>query len=564
MDALRVDLTKGRVEKFAISKEDEELYIGGKGVASKLLFNIPPRTDPLSPANAIVFAIGPLSGLRFPGSSRMTCVFKSPLTDAYGESQCGGWIAREFRKAGIFVLCITGKAPKPSYILVQNDSAEILDASDLWGCDAFETERELRKAHGGEVAVIGQAGENLVRFACITHRKGRQFGRCGAGAVMGSKNLKAVVVVGDGDIEVAKPDRLEEFRRWLVEESREKLQSLTRYGTPGILSLVNEAVALPTRYWQKGSFEGAEMISAEALLKFKKRNSSCYGCSVACGTVVEADGVEVEGPEYETLYALGSLCENADVRSIIRAAELCDRYGMDTITTGNVIAYLMACSERGETDVSVNFGDGEAIVELVRKIAFREGIGNVLAEGVRRAAGIMKTSVEPVHSRGLEPAGYDPRSLYGMALAYAVSQRGACHMRSCAYRPNLVGAIDRFSPEGQAKLVKELEDLYCVVDSLVLCRFLSLPIIGPLQWEQIAELYEIVTGRRRSVESLQQAGERIWVLARKFNERENAAEDSLPNVFFNIPIDVYGKKAVVERGAFEKMLYEYYRLRRLE
>jgi len=562
MKLARVNLTKKEVRISEIPEEWEKRYIGGKGVATKLLYEeLPPKIDPFSPENIIIFGGGPVSGIVLSGASRLTCVFKSPMTFAYGESQCGGYLAPEFKKAGINFLYITGRAKKPVYLVIDDGEIEIKDASHLWGKDAFETEEILKKDHEGEVFSIGQAGENLVRFACITHKKGRQFGRAGAGAVMGSKNLKAVVVKGNKKVEVAHPEELKEFRRWLINAVKEKLQILSEYGTPSIMALTNEAGVLPTRYWTKGSFDGFEEINAEAVLKYVKKHSSCYGCTVACGLISKCEDTEIEGPEYETLYALGSLCENKDLKSIIKAAELCDRYGMDTISTGNAVAFLMACSERNEIDEKIEFGDGEKIIELVKKIAFRDGIGDALAEGTKRAAEILRVSVEPVHVKGLEPAGYDPRGLYGIALGYAVSPRGACHIRSCAYRPNLAGVVDRFSPEGEAALVKDLEDMYCVVDSLVMCRFLCLPMIGPILWDEIAKLYRIVTGADVEVEELKRAGERICNLVREFNRREGIREDKLPRLFFKSPIKIYDKDVTVKEEDFEKMLKEYYKLR---
>jgi|Deesub1362A_J573_1020465.scaffolds.fasta_scaffold00699_17 aldehyde:ferredoxin oxidoreductase len=559
MKVARIDLSKSIVRISELPTSWEKEYIGGKGVATKLLFEIPPKIDPFHQENALIFGIGPLNGIALSGATRMTCVFKSPMTGGYGESQCGGFIAYEMRKAGIDFLFITGKADKPVYIVVEDENVQIKDASHLWGKDSYETEDILRKDEDGEVLSIGQAGENLVRFACINHRRGRQFGRGGAGAVMGSKNLKGVVIRGSKKIEVAEPEKLKEFRRWLNQNVVNNLQGMTKYGTPGIMALTNETGVLPTKYWQEGSFDGFESINAEAMQKYVERNTACYACVVACGKISKVADVEVEGPEYETLFSFGSLCYNSDLESIIKANDLCDRFGMDVISAGNTIAFLMACNESGEVDERLQFGDGEAILELLRKIAFREGIGNILAEGVMRAAELLNVSSEPVHVKGLEPAGYDPRGLYGMALAYVTSQRGACHMRSCAYRPNLTGLLDRFSPEGQAALVKDLEDFYCVVDSLVFCRFLCLPVIG-MGWKEIAELLSIITGRETSVEDLKKAGERIHNLTREFNLREGVVNERLPSTFFK-PLRKYDKEFAVDEGSFKAMLEEYYKLR---
>jgi aldehyde:ferredoxin oxidoreductase len=540
---LTVNLSSMEVS-FSSLDQFTDLF-GGKGVATKLLLeNLPAGVDPLSPENLLIFATGPLNGINLSGASRLTCHFKSPLTGGYGESQCGGYIAHEMKKARIDILMIKGKAANPVYLIIEDEKVEIMDADDIWGKDSFETEDILKDRHGGEILNIGQAGENLVRFACINHRKGRQFGRGGAGAVMGSKKLKAIVVRGSKKPEPADPEGLREFRRWLLEALKKTHTSLMNYGTPGIMSLANEAGVLPTRYWEKGSFDGVEKINAEALKKYVVRHTSCYGCVVACGILVKTENAEVEGPEYETLYALGSLCENSNLEELIKASELCDRFGMDTITAGNIIAFWMSSGK-------VDFGDSEKIIELIRKIAFREDEGDVLAEGVKRAKDKLRLEIEAIHVKGLEPAGYDPRGLFGMALAYATSPRGACHMRSCAYRPNLTGKLDRFSIEGQAALVKDFEDFYAVVDSMVFCRFLCLPVIGPIYWEELAKLYRIVTGIEITVEELKKKGEEIVNLTREFNLREGLKDESLPSKFLNS----------IGKDNFRKMLDEYYRLR---
>jgi len=560
MKVARINLTKRSVKMSNIPKEWEEKYIGGKGIATKLLFDIPPKINPFHPDNVLIFGVGPLTGIPLPGSSRMAAVFKSPLTFGYGESQCGGFIGYEMRKTGIDFLYITGKAEKPVYIVVEDQDIKIKNADHLWGKDSYEVEDILKKDEGGEIISIGQAGENLVRFACASHRKGRQFGRCGIGAVMGSKKLKAIVIKGSGKIEFADLEGLKEFRRWMQENIVSKLSSLTKYGTPAISILTNEVGALPTRYWQEGSFEEFEKINPNVLNKYLKRSTACYACPVACGKMRSIGEVEVEGPEYETLYALGSLCYNSDPEVLIKANELCDRYGLDTITVGNVIAFYMACSEAGEVEEKVVFGDNKGILELIRKITFREGVGDILAEGTRIVAEKLNVSVEPVHVRGLEPAGYDPRALYGMGLGYATSQRGACHLRSCAYRANLAGVVDPQSPEGQAEMVKDYEDLYCIVDSLVFCRFLCVPVIG-LYWNDIAKLYKIVTGKETSVEKLKEIGENIWNMTREFNLREGLRDvEIFPSTFFK-PLKHRDKEIVLKKEDFERMIKEYRELR---
>ncbi|WP_456478334.1 aldehyde ferredoxin oxidoreductase family protein [Geoglobus ahangari] len=538
-----VDVGSRNVKLSRIPEKDEKELIGGKGIATKLLLNIPKKADPLSPENAVIFAVGPVNSFRLSGASRMTAVFKSPLTGGYGESQCGGFAPHEMALTGINALMITGRSDKPVYLVVEDGSVEVKLADHLWGLDAFETEEALRKDEGGEVIAIGQAGENLVRFACITHRRGRQFGRAGGGAVLGSKRVKAIVFKGDGE---SRSDK--EFEEFLDDQVIPKLSALQEYGTPNIMWLVNKSKSLPSYYWEKSEFD-IESIDAEAMLKYFVRRNACYACKVACGRISRTERAEVEGPEYETLYAFGSLLGNSNLKSIIEANELADRLGMDTISLGNAIGFAITLSRLGKIDERLDFGEGEKYVELVRKVAFREGIGNLLAEGV---AGMEKlTGVEGVHVNGLEPPAYDPRGIFGVALAYSTSPRGACHMRSCAYRPNLAGQLDRLSPEGQPQLVKELEDFYAVVDSLVYCRFLALPQIG-MGWEDVARLLKISTGRKYGVEQLKRIGHRIHSMAWEFNRREGIGYGRLPSKLFE-----YG----LRREDFERMLEEYKKLR---
>lgn len=597
---LRVDLSKGKVDIRNLPKEMSKKYIGGKGFGAKILFKeIKPKVDPYDPSNLVIFATGPVNGLVLSGAAKLCAVFKSPLTGIWGESQCGGYFAPQLRQAGYDMLIISGKAEKPAYITVDDEEIEIRDAAHLWGIDTFDTEDIIKRDHGKDfqVIAIGPAGEKLVRYACISHDKGRQFGRCGAGAVMGSKRLKAIAVRGSGTIEVAKPEELDKFRRELNEKVKERLKSLMEYGTPAIMALTNATGTLPTRYWTEGEFEGFEKICAETLKRrFFERSKACFACTVACGKISVVRKVPdilplgsfatyvestIEGPEYETLFALGSLCGNDDLESIIKANEICDRLGIDTISAGNAVAFAMYCYEKGiitkeETEgIDLKFGNSEAIIATLRKIAYRNGFGNILAEGVKRAAEIIGKGSEniAVHVKGLEPPGYDPRGLKGVALAYAVSCRGACHLRHMAYRPNLTGqkpfekeAINRLSYQGQAEMVKELEDFHTIVDCMVLCKFVCLPTIGPILWDELTKLYTIITGKEIKKEDLIKTAQNINNTIRKFNSREglNRKHDNLPQRFFNEGLKTgasAGEK--IQKQEFKKMLNKYYKLRGL-
>jgi|Deesub1362A_J573_1020465.scaffolds.fasta_scaffold01744_3 aldehyde:ferredoxin oxidoreductase len=577
---IRVNLSKREIKE----EDLPEGAIGGKDLASRVLLSSS-LAEPLSEESLFIIATGPFSGTGFPGSSRFGAFFRSPLTGIFGESYCGGFFAYEMKKTGYDALIVSGKAEKPVYLWIHEGGVEIRDASHLWGKDAWETEDEIKKEHGKcEVLSIGIAGENLVKFANVAHRKGRQLGRTGAGAVMGSKNLKAIVVRGEREIEVADEERLEELKNEISEKGREVLKAISEFGTPNILAVSNNIGALPTNYWIDGSIEHLEALSAETLKKkYFKRKTTCYACPIACGkySVIEEGkfrGTEVEGPEYETLYALGSLCGIEDVEAVIKGNELCDRFGMDTMTAGNVVAMVMYLMERGvltekEVGFSTSFGDSEGMLRLLEMIAKREGFGGVLAEGCYKAAERIGEEAKRavIHVKGLEPAAYDPRALKGMALAYAVSPRGACHLRHMIYRPNLTGkhpfdperSVDRLS-YNQAEVVKELEDFYAITSSLLMCNFWCLPTIGPVLWSELKEIYESVAGDGLSMEDFKKIGVEINNRVRKFNIKCGVSrkDDRLPERFFSEPLRKGASSGeIVEKERFEEMLSEYYALR---
>jgi len=395
---------------------------------------------------------------------------------------------------------------------------------------------------------------------------------------MGSKRLKAIVVRGTGGLEVPDIEKLERAaEEWRIYMTS-KLTSLIRYGTPAMTGASNSHGALPTRYWETGTFEGAEKIGGERMRgSIVKRDRSCFSCPVRCGkmsylTAGPFAETVVEGPEYETLYSLGSLCGNDDLASIAKANDLCDRLGLDTMTTGNVLAFTMACMERGilttqDTGRALRFGDGEGMVEMVKRIARREGFGDVLAEGVKWAAEKIGRGTErlAVHVKGLEPAAYEPRALWGMALAYATSDRGACHLRAPAYRPAYAGVVEKQSVKGQPELVKELQDVNAVVDSMVLCRFSALPLLGPFSfWDHLARAYSLTTGVSVDERGLRLVGERIYSLTRGFNVRQGLRrrDDMIPERWMKDPLATgVSQGKVVPEAEFNQMLDRYYELR---
>ncbi len=577
---LVVNVSNGRAGTEEISEGVCRNLVGGKGFGAHFLMKSEANLRPYDPEAPLILSAGPANGLDFPAANRIGCFFKSPLTGFFGESYCGGYLGPELKKAGFDAMVVVGRAEKPSYLLVEDGEAEVRDAGHLWGLDCFKTEEAVKEECGREaqVACIGPAGENLVKFACISHDTGRQLGRCGGGAVMGSKNLKAIAVRGSGEVEASDPERLRKLKEEIVEKARKVLGALMKYGTPAISVLTNTSGALPAKYWVDGSVDWFDDISPDKVAEnyFKKR--SCYLCPIACRHYSRAGGVEVEGPEYETWYALGSLCLARDVETIVKANEICDRLGLDTITAGNTVAFTMYLLEKGlvsreEVGVDVSFDKPEGMLDLLPKIAYRRGFGMVLAEGVKRASEIIGRGAEKlaVHVKGLEPAGYEPRALKGMALGYAISSRGACHLRHMSYRPNLTGQhpfkpsvkVDRSSYE-QAEMVAEQESFYALVDSMITCKFYSLPAIGPMLWRELAELYTAATGIEASPRDLVKVGERITTLARLYNIREGLrkSDDHFTPRMYSEPLGKGSAQGdTLDREKFTKMLEEYYRIR---
>ena len=570
---LEVNLSTGKTQRKEAPRELIETYLGGKGVGARILFDrLSPKTDPLGPENLLILETGPLTGLNLSGAEKLGVVFKSPQTHLFGEAYCGGYFAPAMKKTGYDFIVITGIAHKPVYLLVDDDTVHIKSADHLWTKDTFATEDILKHDHGRLVQVlsIGPAGENLVKFACITHAQGFLLGRAGVGTVMGSKKLKAVVVHGTKKREVGRQQEIDVIKKDLNEKLKDR--GILLDGTPETLMMTQTMGALPTRNWTEGEFEGAEDISLEKMKeKIILHKRSCQACIVACKNISEVKdgpyaGTHVSGPEYETLFSLGALCGNNNLESIAKANEVCNRLGLDTISAGNVIAFGMGCFSKGllmQQDLDgldLRFGNHEAIIAMLHKIGSRQGIGNIFAEGIRGAAEKIKDShALAVHAKGLELPGYDPRAAPEMALSYVTSDRGGCHLRSIAYRPDLTGT------EGKAELVKSLEDYYAVCDSMILCRFVTYPVVGPIYWENLAELYSLVIERTVTKDTLVSTGERINNLCRWFNVREGTTrkDDVLPNRFSTEPL----KKGqydgtVLTKEAFDAMLNEYYALRK--
>jgi aldehyde:ferredoxin oxidoreductase len=580
---LYVDLTTGKTRTEKLSDEVAKKYIGGIGLGMSLwLSNSKAGVDPFSAENPLVLAVGPVSGTMFPtGGNGHAFISKSPETNGVGEAVSHGTFGAEMKRAGYDAVILTGKAEKPVYIWIDDDTVQLLDASNIWGKSPFETEDAIKAEIGDyyiRIASIGSAGEKQSKIACIINEKTRAAGRTGLGAVMGSKNLKAIAVRGTRDIMVAKPEEfiemVKEFHERMKGPAAQKYRTL---GTTENLMTQNNLTCLPTRNFNRSHFENAQKISAEVLNeRYITKIIACNSCAMRC----EHEALIREGPykgtlarmEYDNLWALGPNCGVDKLDSIIKAAELCNYYGLDAQSVGVTVSFVMDCHEKGILTheelggLDAHFGNAEALIQLIEKIGQREGIGDMLADGVKVAAEkIGRDSIKlAMQIKGLEVTGYDLRCLKTAALGSAVSFRGADQNRSGAYTFDLKGDVNRLKAEkGRGKLVKDAEDVYALIDSLIICKNAK----GTLYKElpDMAKLYSLVTGESMTAEELKVAGERINTLAKLINTREGLGrkDDTLPWKVMNQPItdDGPAKGAFVTQDELDLMLDDYYQIR---
>mgnify|MGYP000716384541 CR=1 FL=1 len=597
----RVNLTTGKVLVEELDLGFAKSYLGGTGFAARILWDeLSAGTDPLGPENKLIFATGPMTGTMAQGTGRITIAAKSPLTLAWGEANSGGEFAPELKFAGFDFLIIEGRSPKPVYLYVEDGKIEIKDARDAWGRTVSETFTFIREVEGDEslkIACIGPAGENLVRYAAIMTNYHDAAGRTGMGAVMGSKNLKAVAVKGTGAVEVADPDKYFEVVREFFEMAKNGLwaeaaeETLGKYGTPSLVLAEQEIGRLPTKNHYTGVYEKAEDISGEALVKqYRVKRSSCFGCFINCKyySYVKRGkfaGTLTGGPEYESIAAFGSYLLNPHLDSIIHVNKLCNEYGMDTISAGGTIAWAMECYEKGlitEEDtggLELKWGDYDVVVKLIHMIAKREGFGDLLAEGSRLASKKIGRGTEryAIHVKGLEMSAQDGRAQKSIGLGHAVNVRGADHLKvlSCYEelgfleplekrfgKENAPKIADRLSIEAKALVTVDCEDFYALVDSLIVCKYGTM--WPPMYYfEDFAKILPPLTGIEEfgSVKYLRLLGARIHNLRKAFNVREGLArkDDTLPERLLKEPMpDGPAKGHVVE---LEPMLNEYYQLR---
>jgi len=559
---LDVDLSDRRIKEKKLDLETARKFLGGRGLGVKILCDASQKHgvfEAFSDENPLVFAVGPLTGLA-PMSGRHVVVSKSPLTGTIFDSSAGGFFGVELKFAGYDAVVVRGRAERLVYLEIEDEHCEIKDAEFLKCSNVTETSVKLGRG-GRKVACIGRAGERLVRFANIMSDVHHACGRGGLGAVMGFKNLKAVVVRASRERKawwkhngIADAEKFEEAKEDMMRLLRASpvLKALSYYGTAALVNLVNYMRIMPTHNFRRSFFAAAENLSGETIReKYELRSRSCYGCFVACKHFTKS-GVKI--PEYETLWAFGANCGNADLEKIVKANELCDDYGIDTISCGGTLACYFELTGRFDTTASeggVVSGSGQEIVELVRKIGERESIGAELAEGSLRFAMNRGRRELSMSVKGLELPGYDPRGVFGQALAYATSNRGGCHLRAYMVSLEIVGKpklVNRLTFDGKAALVVIFQNLAAAIDSLVLCKFSSFA----LSEEEYARVLSAVTSLDYKAEDLLNIGERIWSLERMFNLKHlGRLEDTLPERFF---------ESLDEEG-FEKALREYYHLR---
>ncbi|MHB1406688.1 MAG: aldehyde ferredoxin oxidoreductase family protein [Desulfitobacteriaceae bacterium] len=575
---LTVNLTD---QTWRVTELEPELlvrYIGGKGLAARILYDEQEAgCDPFSPDNHLIFATGPLTGTLAPLSGRTVVGTKSPLTGIWVDSNVGGFFGPELKKAGYDVLVLKGQASLPLILVIDGQNISFQPAGDFWGLDTEETHKKLKDVYGQNyrVACIGSAGEKLIPISAIISEM-RAFGRAGTGAVMGSKHLKAIVVHGNESLKIFDTETFLAVNKEAYNElaiSPDTGGGRQRYGTNAIYSAMNEAGIHPVRNFQSSVFEQVEDLDEEVMRReLVEKDKACFGCPVACSKYSKVKegkykGNFSEGPEYENTWCFGAQCGNSDYGAVITAEYLCDFYGIDSISAGNVIGFAMECVQKGlvnteEIGCELIFGNPDGMIRMVHQIGKGEGFGKLLGRGSKAAAAQIGNGAETfaMHVKGLELPAYDPRAVYGMGLAYATSDRGGCHLRSWPIAPEILqthGRMDPYSTEYKAEFVKNEQDLISVVDSLGMCLFATFALTP----RQLVRLLYSLTGLEsyREISDVLQTGERIYNLTRLINLREGVEKDTLPPRLLNE--EMPDGPAQGNKVPLIEMLEEYYLIR---
>lgn len=554
---LRIDLDNGKASTEELSDEFLRRYIGGAGITGRVLYDeVGPDVEPLSSGNKLIMAPGLLLGPKIPTASKTAFGFKSPLTGGYGKALVGGWIGEELKKAGYDVLVLEGKAKNPSVVVIEDDEVKIEDAQDLWGKDTHETGNALKERYGKvRTAVIGPAGEKLSKISMIECDE-RQAGRGGPGAVMGSKNLKGIAIKGSKKLEIHDPEKIDELNSIYRKETAEKGKTDMDFGTGDAIHPLNvELGAFPSLNWKAGYFKDAydklddpgegriDLDPRKWASVYRDGRRPCPFCTKPCSQYFVAKDtpygdIAIDGPEYETLYSLGSCCGVDDVEAVAKANEICDKLGIDTISAGVTVAWAMEAYEKGLLELDgpgLKFGDEKAMIEAVKAMGNREGkLGELLFDGVKSASEKLGKGTDfAIHIKGMEPPGYEPRGMYGMGLALAVAPRGADHLTSCEYALDYGGSFWHFDGYSRTDIVSKgyplsvLENLMMIYDMTGMCKFSR----GIFLDNPLLELVNAVTGWNMSIGELLYAGERGHNVAKAYNVREGFSrkDDTLPD-----------------------------------
>ena len=569
-DLLRIDLTTRTSAEETIPEQLTKELIGAKGIGTHYLCEeVGPEVDALSPGNKLIFVVGPMGGTSMLGGNRYALYFASPLTGGYGECYSGGNLTPQFARTGYRVVIVEGKADAPVYLEVSEEGVAFHDASDLWGMDAFKAEDEIlaRTPHKkAQACVIGQAGERLVRFACVNNNYWHQLGRGGPGAVYGSKNLKGIVWHGEKKVEAARPDDFKALLKDLIERCKDDpgVAAYQRGGTLNMVRIMNGVNAFPTGYWRKGTLENFERITVETMLaEHGTVNQTCPPCVFKCvkrNTVFNGrhEGLVVEGPEYETAYVFGGLCGIDDFAEIMWLNDICDRLGVDTMDAGNLCALAIECSERGLIDEKLGWNDPDGVAAFLENLCLREGIGDLWAEGILPVAKEYGLEDVAVHCKGMAPAGYEPRKMKGMGLGFATTPRGACHLRATMYKPELLGVTAYGEIEGKAAIYCDWEDRLTIMDTLVYCRFYR----DLVQWPYITAVVNAAIGTDYTEEDLHRIANRIVTMTHDFNLARGIGRESekLPDWVTEKPMEDE-EGLTFPQAEMTSMLQDYYAIR---
>lgn len=581
-----IDLSTGSINEKSVDPEYFKIYVGGSALAARLFLEEGgTEIAPMAPESPLFIMAGPLVGTNFPGSSRFVMCARSPLTGIWGESASGGTFGADMKKTGLDGVAVTGKAGRPVYIFIDDDTVSIENADDLWGKDTYETIDELKKKHSGDrsarVLAIGPAGENRVKFAAVSNDKAHYFGRCGMGAVMGSKNLKAVVVRSTGKVPIADEEAYKARRKAVLETIKGSMvaESMHELGTNIGMDIGMMTGDVPIKNWSKGGeFELGEVLGGPALVeKMLKKRGFCYACPIGCKPIVTVDTAEYKvqegpGPEYETCATFGTMLMNNNLYAVAHVNELCNRFGLDTISCGTTIAFVMEAYEKGLLSrdnldgLDLSWGNMPAVAELVKKIAYRDGFGDRAAEGSRALAESIGEAARDfvVTVKGLELPMHDPRGFHGMGLAYMNSNRGACHLQHTV-QPVEQGMVawdaagfeedyPATESQGKAKMVAIAENLGQMANAVCVCHFVYWA-MGP---EHLLDGFNSVTGFEFDMNAFLEAGRRAWVLKRALNNLMgvNEVDDKLPKRVLTALTEGMAEGSVPDEALMKKEYYE--------